>query len=97
LRPAPAVAAAIACCALLAGCGEDERLDTGKVERGIERGVERDRRGVDVTVTCPDDVMLEKGAKFKCRVVGSGGEEAEATVTQVDAVGRVRYVVPPPK
>ena len=96
MRAAPALAAAIACCGLLAGCGEDKLLDTRKVERGIERGVERDRPGVQVSVTCPDDVKLEKGGKFKCRVVGSGGEEADARVTQVDDRGRVRYVVPPP-
>jgi uncharacterized protein DUF4333 len=95
LRAAPAVAAGIAC-VLLGGCGEEKRLDTRKVERGIKRGVERDRPGVHVTVKCPDGVKLEKGGKFKCRVVGSGGEEAEATVTQVDDHGRVRYVVPPP-
>ena len=89
-------AAALACGAALAGCGGAERLDTGKVERGIERGVERDRPGVQVTVSCPDDIELEKGRRFKCRVVASNGQEADATVTQVDDEGRVRYEIPPP-
>jgi hypothetical protein len=82
----------------LAACGgDDERLlDTAPIERGIARGIERDRPGTEVvSVTCPEDVELEKGDTFTCRVKGSRpGEDAIATVTQEDGEGRVRYRVP---
>ena len=91
-------AAAFAALAL-AGCGggdEEKKLDTGPVERGIERGIEKDNPKTDVVaVECPEDVEQRKGVKFTCEVRGSKpGEEAEAKVTQVDDQGRVRYVVP---
>ncbi len=85
---------------VLAACGGDDDdkkiLDVRAVERGIEQGVEKDNPKTDVvSVECPDDVEQKKGVEFKCRVRGSRqGEVAEATVTQVDDEGRVRYVVP---
>jgi uncharacterized lipoprotein YmbA len=93
-----ATAAALAALAL-AGCGGDDKrktLDVRPVERGIEQGVEKDNPKTDVvSVDCPDDVEQKKGVVFKCQVRGSReGERAEATVTQVDDDGRVRYVVP---
>jgi hypothetical protein len=90
-----------AACSLvaLAGCGGGEerpRIDIEKIERGIEAGVVRNHPDVGVvSVTCPKDVPAKKGHVFKCRVKGSGpGQEAEATVTELDDKGRVRYVVP---
>jgi hypothetical protein len=92
------IGAAVLLAACLAACGEDQKrkLDTAPIERGIARGIERDRPGTKVvSVTCPEDVELEKGGRFSCRVRGSKpGEEAIARVTQVDAGGRVRYRVP---
>jgi hypothetical protein len=96
-------AAAVALVLAFAGCGseeEDERkLDTAQVERGIADGIEKDRPGTRVVeVSCPDDIEIEKGAKFTCRVRGAEpGQEAIATVTQVDDEGRVRYRVPGPR
>ncbi|MDQ3936254.1 MAG: DUF4333 domain-containing protein, partial [Actinomycetota bacterium] len=92
-------AAALASAALALGaCGGDdeETLDVGPIEDGIAKGVERDNPGTNVaSVECPDDVEKKKGVKFKCRVRGTKkGQQAEATVTQVDDDGRVRYVVP---
>jgi hypothetical protein len=91
------LAAAAALC--VAGCGDDDdrkTLDVEPVERGIARGIEKDNPKTEVlSVDCPDDVEQKKGVVFKCTVRGSRqGEQAEATVTQVDDDGRVRYVVP---
>jgi hypothetical protein len=100
-RPAAIIATVIRATAAglllaIAGCGgEPDRIDTAKVERGIADGVEREHPEVEVTsVDCPADVRLEKGHSFKCRVRTTRGEEVEATVTQVDDRGRVRYVIP---
>ena len=95
-RPAILAAVAVVC---LGGCGDDDErktLDVRPVERGIEQGVEKDNPKTDVvSVECPDDVEQKKGVVFKCTVRGARqGEQAEATVTQVDDDGRVRYVVP---
>ena len=96
MRRAAACAAGAA--AALAGCGGEEKrlLNMGPVERGIERGIERDRPGTDVvSVDCPEGVELRRGEVFQCRVQGARqGEFAIATVTQVDDRGRVRYRVP---
>ena len=75
---------------------EDRKLDTAPIERGIARGIERDRPGTKVvSVVCPKDVQLKKGVVFTCFVTGSKkGQEAKATVTQVDDEWRVRYRVP---
>ena len=93
-----ALAAAALAAAALAGCGDDdpEMLDFAKVERGIAEGVERDNTNVDVVaVECPDRVEQKKGVVFKCLVKGAKkDQQAEATVTQTDDEGRVRYVVP---
>jgi hypothetical protein len=94
-----AAAGAAGALLLLAGCGDDDEprrlLDVGPVERAITRAVERDNPRTDVVaVECPDDVELKRGVVFKCMVRGSRqGELAEATVTQVDDTGRVRFVV----
>jgi hypothetical protein len=94
-RPIGATVLILLC---LTACGDERErlLDTGPVERGIARGIEADRPGTEVvSVTCPEDVELEKGGRFTCRVKGSKpGEDAIATVTQVDDEGRVRYSVP---
>jgi ABC-type uncharacterized transport system auxiliary subunit len=92
-----AVAAALPLAFTLAACGKDaQRLDTAKIERGIAEGVERDRPRIDVEeVECPERVEIKKGDTFKCLVKGTReGEVSEATVTQVDDNGRVRYEVP---
>jgi hypothetical protein len=81
----------------LSACGNDapELIDTGKIERGIEADVEAKRPKVDVeSVKCPGNVELKKGDVFKCLVTSTDGEQVEATVTQVDDKGRVRYVIP---
>ena len=78
------------------GCGEEARLDTRKIERGIARGIESRNGGLDVTVRCPDEVTRETGGTFTCRVVSRDGQEAKALVKQLDDSGRVRYGVPSP-
>jgi hypothetical protein len=93
---AAAVLIALGPTAAIAACGSDpQRLDTLKIERGIAAGVERDSAVEVEEVECPERVEIEKGDTFKCLVRGEReGQVSEATVTQVDDKGRVRYEVP---
>ena len=50
--------------------------------------------GGDVTVSCPEDVKVEKGATFDCEATESGsGETAVVTVEQKDDEGNIRWKV----
>jgi hypothetical protein len=96
-----ALPVAVALSLALGACGDGDeddgrKLEIEPIERGIARGVERDRPGTKVVeVVCPDDVELRKGVTFTCRVMGSKrGQDAIASVTQVDDEGRVRYRIP---
>lgn len=89
------LAAAVPLALALAGCGQDaQRLDTLKIEQGIAAGVERDTEVEVEEVVCPERVEIKKGGTFKCLVRGEReGQVSEATVTQVDDNGRIRYEV----
>ena len=89
------LATAVPLALALAGCGQDDqRLDTLKIERGIAEGVERETKVEVEEVECPERVEIEKGDTFKCVVRGEReGQLSEATVTQVDDNGRIRYEV----
>jgi Domain of unknown function (DUF4333) len=80
-----------------------ERDDKGKVSidapflhvREVEEQVSADLRekvGDDVTVTCPEIVVVAEGDRFTCRG-RSGGARRRIRVTQQDARGHVRYTV----
>ena len=65
-------------------------LNTEKVERAIEQSglTQRNKR---VNVTCPSGVHQQKGLTFTCMAVFKGGT-TPFVVTQLDALGNVRYV-----
>lgn len=78
-----------------AGCGSSESaatLDTGKIERAIERS-SLAQRGVHPKVSCPPNVVQEKGLVFSCTAVVEG-VSTRFVVTQQDDVGHVRYEAP---
>jgi hypothetical protein len=92
----PLLAAACCALALVAGCGKTTRtLSAKKIETAIKRGIETNHRGVHVTVTCPSGVKVKKGDVFTCHVRATTGQAVDATITQIDNKGNVRYVVPP--
>ena len=95
-RVLPLLAAACCAVALVAGCGKSTRtLSASKIETAITRGIESRHPGVRVTVTCPKGVKVKKGDIFTCHVRASTGQQVDATITQIDDKGNVRYVVPP--
>jgi Domain of unknown function (DUF4333) len=76
----------------LAACG-DKKLDTGKLEGEIKKGIER-QAGVKVrSVNCPGDVKIQRGHVFNCRATTTSGQTAPVRVTQRDDEGNVNYQV----
>ena len=67
-------------------------LDTSKIERAIERS-SLAQRGVHPKVSCPPEVVQEKGLVFSCTAVVKG-TSTRFVVTQQDDAGRVRYEAP---
>lgn len=86
-----AVLAAGAILAVAAGCGDGDD-DGGSGERGrtvdasqVEQEIEQSLSGSTAqikSVSCPDDVESETGAKFPCDAKLSGGGSAKVEVTQ---------------
>jgi hypothetical protein len=77
----------------LAAAGCSKKIDTDKAERSIKAGLESKTGGrvAIASVTCPDDVDVEKGKRFDCTVKGMNGRTATVTVVQTDDKGSVTY------
>jgi hypothetical protein len=67
-------------------------LNTGKIERAIERS-SLAQRGVHPTVSCPPEIVQKKGLVFSCAAVVKG-TSTRFVVTQQDDAGHVRYEAP---
>ncbi len=95
-RRRSAVVLALAAAAVgVAGCeasvSTGKTLNTGEAESQIAAGLSK-QLGGDVTVSCPDDVKVEKGATFDCEATApDGGEQASVTVEQKDDQGNIRW------
>jgi Domain of unknown function (DUF4333) len=79
----PLMAAAL----VTASCGDDDKdatVDPAKVEQGIERNLSTSTTEIQ-SVSCPDDVKSETGAKFTCSAKLSGGGSAKVQVTETKA------------
>jgi hypothetical protein len=80
--------------AALAACGESH-IDDGKTEAAIKRDLTR-RTGIVVSsVSCPGDVTVKRGDKFRCEAVARNGDRAQVLVTQRDNDGTVSWRVVP--
>jgi Domain of unknown function (DUF4333) len=75
------------------GCGDDT-VDAGKVENGIEQQLSSATLKV-ASVSCPDDVKEEEGAKFTCDAKLEGGGKAKVQVTQTSNAGDFTYSFKP--
>lgn len=66
-------------------------LDIGQVEQSITTSIARQRR-LAATVTCPSQVLQEKGVQFTCTALVKGdSRHYPFVVTEIDEHGRVRY------
>ena len=73
--------------AAVAGCGDDDEpdspdtVDGAQIEQEIEQSLSTATTEV-TSVSCPDDVESETGAKFTCNAKLKGGGSAKVKVTQ---------------
>ena len=75
---------------VLAACGE-AKLDTDRAESAIRNGITR-QTGVKIDrVRCPDNVVAERGATFRCVALASNGQRARVEVRQRDDEGSVSW------
>lgn len=65
-------------------------LDELKLENYIARDLSRDLTEVQIEVTCPDDVLIEKGRKSTCTATVDG-QKLLYQITQISGRGDVRY------
>jgi hypothetical protein len=91
MRRLVAVVAIVPIVLAVAGCSK--KIDTDKAERSIKAGLQSKSGGTVAiaSVTCPDDVDIEKGKRFDCTVKGTNGRTATVTVVQTDDKGSVTY------
>jgi hypothetical protein len=95
LRRLASAGAVLAAALAVASCGSEQpvaTLDSGRIERAIERS-SLAQRGVQAAVTCPSGVPAQEGLKFSC-IAMVEGEGTRFLVTQRDDAGKVRYEAP---
>jgi hypothetical protein len=76
-----------------AGCGETT-VDATQVEQQIEQQLSTGTTKV-VSVSCPDDVKSETGAKFTCSAKLEGGGSADVQVVETQAPNQFTYSFKP--
>jgi hypothetical protein len=75
---------------LATGCSQT--LEASDIEREVAAGVD-DQQGVEVEVSCPDDIKAEDGGTFTCTATDSEGTEWDVDVVQQDADGNVEWTM----
>jgi hypothetical protein len=75
------------------GCGGDDKLDSGKLERDLKSSLEKTTRAKIGDVSCPSDIAVKEGQVTTCTTSNAAGDKIRIRVTQTDTSGHVRYVV----
>jgi hypothetical protein len=87
---------ALAACSGEVSVGGETTVDSSSLEQQLadqlapKAGVKPD----DVSVSCPDDQEVAKGAKFSCTLTAPNGDEVPVDVTLKDDDGTYDAVVP---
>lgn len=82
---------AIGAAVFFAGCEVDKQIDTDRAAADIKRTLSAQTDGNVRTVRCPDKVVAEKGARFRCVATASDGSRIRVVVTQTNDDGGVRW------
>ena len=85
-------AAAAVVCVVAVGCGS-QTLDLVKGERlmATELGPRIGLKASEAKVACPDDLTIEKGAKFECTLSTPAGAKLRVRVEQTSDAGDVSF------
>jgi hypothetical protein len=93
-RMAPLVVGALLAVVAVAACGDEDgnngTVDASQIEKGIEQSLSTATTEV-TSVSCPDDVKSETGAKFTCSAKLSDGGSAQVEVTETQAPDQFTY------
>ena len=91
-----AVVVSLIAAVAVAGCGDDdeETVDAGQIEQQITQQLSTATTEV-TSVSCPDDVKSETGAKFTCSAKLSGGGSAKVEVTETQAPSQFTFAFKP--
>ena len=90
----PALAVAAAGCSVSIGGGDT--IDSADLEKQLadqlapQAGVDP----ADVSVSCPEDQEVEKGAEFQCELTAPNGDKVQVDVTLTNDDGGFDAVVP---
>jgi hypothetical protein len=66
-------------------------LNTDKLETEVKNGIENQLDLTGITVTCPDDVKIEKDNNFTCTAEDDQGTSRTVNVTQDDDEGNISW------
>lgn len=78
----------------LAACG-DKTLNTSDLESKLKDQLGKSAGVQPRSVSCPDDIKVEKGKKFNCTLVAPNGDNVTVNVTLTNDKGGFQAVVPP--
>jgi hypothetical protein len=85
-------AAALAIAALsAAGCSPEKQIDTNRAEADIKSTISAQTGDRVRSVRCPDEVVAEKGKRFRCTATVSDGSRLRVVVIQTNDDGGVRF------
>ncbi len=98
MRWVPPAASLLACAVAVSACGSKSsgyaQLSTAQTKAAIEESILKERH-VHAAVTCPSEVVKEKGTTFQCLAVTSSGAKTTFNVIEVNSRGAVKYSSPP--
>ena len=78
----------------LAGCGE-KKINSKDLEAKLKSQLGKDAGVQPKSVSCPDDIKVEKGKKFDCTLTAPNGDQVKVNVTLTNDDGGFSAVVPP--
>jgi Domain of unknown function (DUF4333) len=90
------VAPALGACSGEVSVGGETTVDSGDLEQQLadQLAPQAGVKPANVSVACPDDQKVEKGARFTCTLTAPNGDEVPVNVTLKNDDGSYDAVVP---